>query len=524
MPIPLPFITTLARSGALDRAWAVFCSEGYDTASADPAALAVKGRLLKDFAVRSGEPRRLLLLAEAEAAYAAADALVPQPWLLINVATLAALQGDQARAEAQAHAVLARLEAGNVAETPYFIAAMRAEAHLLCGAQNLAEAAMVEAMAADADSWSDHATTLRQLGRILDIQERDAAWLDAFRPPKSLHFAGHLGISSEVADTLRDEIDTILAEDGIGFGYGALAAGADIVIAEALLGRGAQLHVYLPTQREHFIAQSVAPYGKQWLARFDSCMAEATSVQEATSVSGDYEPLATALAADLAMGAAVLNARLLESKAMQLLIIDQGDGPFGGGASTARDGFTWQTTGNAQRVIVSPRSAPVAASDTKEEGRKDRRLMALLEVRHSGIDLLDEGAFTTALDRTVKPLWANAASLPGQPVLSQPNGNGRLLGFDNVPAAAAFARRLHALDPPGEENALSIAGHYGLIHTIHPGVIGPSLLVVSAIAEAALPGSITVSSSFAAALALSAVASTQLADMGKHGALHLFAI
>lgn len=535
MPTPLPLITSLARSGALDRAWALFRDAGYDAATADPAALAVKGRLLKDQGLRAAGAERARWLGAAEAAYAAADALNPAPWLLINVAALAALQGDAARAAATARHVLARLAAGGVAETAYFIAATRAEALLLCGNPAAADAALAQAMAAQPEGWSDHATTLRQLGLILDAQGADKAWLDRYRPPRSLHFAGHLGVAETGSDALRSAVDTALDEHSIGFGYGALAAGADIVVAEALLARGAELHVFLPVPVSDFLVQSVAPYGAGWGARFAACLGQAASVQIATGAAGAYEPLATALAADTAMGAAILNARLLQSHAVQLLIIDDGDGPFGAGASTARDGAIWQGTPHPQTLIHWPRNAPVAASAGQHEGRADRRLLALLLVRFDGLDRLSDSTFAAALDVAIAPFWAQAERLPGQPALTMLHGNARTLGFASVPAAAAFARRLHALDPPGAFT-LTLAGHYGLVHAIAGGAIGPALVVLAEIAAATQPGTTTVSEPFATALALTSTlasasasapasdAALHVVDLGDHGAFRLFAV
>jgi hypothetical protein len=128
-PTPLPLITALARAGALEQASRLFEEAGYFQAHDNPAALAVKGRLLKDraLAVRDAGGERGALLAEAASAYAAADALDPQPYLLINVATLAFLGGDTAQARGVAGEVLERLEAPGLAETPYWIAATRAD-------------------------------------------------------------------------------------------------------------------------------------------------------------------------------------------------------------------------------------------------------------------------------------------------------------------------------------------------------------------------------------------------------------
>jgi hypothetical protein len=61
------------------------------------------------------------------------------------------------------------------------------------------------------------------------------------------------------------EADRVVREQGIGFAYGGLAAGADIVFAEALLEAGAELHLVLPVNLDSFVAVSVAPFGTDWV-------------------------------------------------------------------------------------------------------------------------------------------------------------------------------------------------------------------------------------------------------------------
>ena len=58
---PLPTIIALARAGALDHAWARFSAAGYDRDDADPAALTVKGRLLKDHGLRAARARAMMV-------------------------------------------------------------------------------------------------------------------------------------------------------------------------------------------------------------------------------------------------------------------------------------------------------------------------------------------------------------------------------------------------------------------------------------------------------------------------------
>jgi hypothetical protein len=316
-----------------------------------------------------------------------------------------------------------------------------------------------------------------------------------------------------------------LDEDGIGFGYGALAAGADILIAEALLARGAALHVVLPVREVDFVAQSVMPYGEAWLPRFRACLAQASSVHEATGVAGAYEPLATALAGDMAMGAALLNARALESSAVQLLVIDEGDGPYGDGAYTARDGAAWAAAGHPQRAIRSARNG-VAASSRQAEGRADRRLMAMLHVSFEGLDALDDGDYVEAWDGAIRP-WLAHCDAGADHI--QAWGNARLFGFADAGRAAAFALRLHALDPPAPF-APVIAGHYGLVYQEAGVVRGPAFEALVDLHFAALPGSVTVSDPFATALAIGDGGALRTEFLGEHhllgsaGEVRLFAL
>ncbi len=520
---PLALITAMARAGALEQAWRLFRDGGYDAQTENPAALAVKGRLLKDQGLRASGDARQALLGRAAAAYLAADRIAPQPYLLINTATLSLLSGDPDRSATAAQDVLKRLDAPTpIAETLYWLSATRAEALLLLDDQDGAGRALETARAADPDGWPDHAATLRQLGLICAAQGRSTDWLNRHRPPHSLYFAGHLGIASDESAALRAEIDPWLDAAQISFGYGALAAGADIIIGEAIVARGADLHVVLPTARAVFKAQSVTPYGADWAERFETLMAAAASVQEATQATGHYEPRATALAADMAMGAALLSARQIESSAVQLLIADTGDNLYGDGISTARDGESWARSGYPQHVIRWPRNPVVTASRGKVEGREDRALMAVLSVAFAGVDGLGEGDFADTLDRIIAPFWAKAAVLSGQPDSTQPQGNGRVLGFASLAAAAAFARGLQSIDPQSPL-PLVIAGHYGLVHRVDGGIGGAALASMMRIAGSALPGTVTVSAPFATALALVA-ADIRAEHVGESGDLPLFAL
>lgn len=436
----LPQLTALARAGAVGRAWEMFVGSGHDQRSADPAALAVKGRLLKGRArLAMGDGQRALY-AEAAAAYAAANALLPAPYLAINAATLRLLAGDVAGARAGAAEVLKLLD-GSAQDTRYFLAATRAEALLILGDPSAAEAAMDIATAADPDGWADRAATIAQLREIAATQGSYPAWIDRFAPPASLHFAGHMGLTS--GGTAERQLKAMLADhfaqNPVGFAWGALAAGADIVIAETLLATGAQLHAVLPCPPDQFEAQSVAPAGPDWTRRYRALLGAAASLRiAADSASSVHDPLATAHAGELAIGGALNNAAMLASSAAQLIVTDEDDG----GANTARQAGLWRAASGAQHRLTVRRDAVVEALFAPEARDPARLLAVHLAVVHDGLG--PAAAVSSArLAELTAPVSVILAGLPRGSVRAAPGGWDAVVG--DLPAALAIIAQLNAL-------------------------------------------------------------------------------
>lgn len=415
----LPAITALVRSGAVERASALFTAGGWDRQADNPAALVVKGRLLKAQGRLAASAERAGLFAEAARAYRAAHDLAPAPYLGINAASLHLLAGDQPAAEAGARAVLALLDAPEPpADTPYYLAATRAEALLLLGDRAGAERELAAAVAHDPDGWDDRASTLGQLREILAAHGSDAAWLDAFAPPASLHFAGHMGFASGGASeaALAKHLDGFLAQRQIGFAWGALAAGADIAIGEALLQRGVEIHVVLPCPPDAFEAQSVAPAGTEWSQRYRTLLAAASSIRWAgPNAASVHDPLATAHAGELAIGGAVLQAARLGTPVEQLIVLDE----EGGGANTARQAALWRAQLGARTTLTVARDAAVEALFPPEAPDPARQLALHVAI---GIDALrgDPGLSSAQIADLSAPIGGVLAALTSGQVRASP--------------------------------------------------------------------------------------------------------
>jgi len=493
----LALILALARAGATARAWAEFVAAGCDQ-DGDPTSLTLRGRLLKDGAAAapSGE-RRKALYRQAADAYAAAGAATQGTYPLINAATLSLLGGDAAASADYAAQVLDGIERHpDEPETPYWRAATRAEALLLLEREEAARAAFAEAIAIAPRAWEDHASTLRQFGLILAAQSRDSAWLDVHRPPCSLHFAGHMSFDPTVSrrEHLDERIRSILEEEKVGFGYGALAAGADILIAEALVERGCELHAVLPGGARAFAAVSVDPFGKVWRKRFDRLLAAAATVRPVRPFDVLPGRLAIGLADEIAMGAAVMNARRLESRPLQLLVLP--DDPSAAPAGRGRSG--WAEAPGRRRILTAPRESAAAAR---------RPLLADGPYRQLAVLAVPVGSGAGAPAR----LAALVEALIEAPSPSVPpyfTGVAVLLGYCDIAEAGAAALVLTGAAAGGDPPA--VGGHYGLAETLDDPfrggtrVSGDSSALASAAAASAPPGSVCVTADFAAALAGSA--------------------
>ena len=266
---------------------------------------------------------------------AATDAGDPEAYYpAINAATLALFAGDAEAAGRLAGEVLdlvapriASLD--DAAADRYWVLATALEAHLVRGDLDAARGLVDQVVAAAGRDDAALATTGRQLERIVAAKKLDSGVLAAFkaadRRPFPRHHdrvaAGTNGLGRQ-ATTVAADIAALLKGMRIGAAYGSLAAGADILFAEALLEQGVALNVVLPFATDDFIEQSVRPAGEDWVTRFEACLAAAKTVRFATEDAYLGDDQLFTYSSSLAMGLASLCARHLHAPLMQLAVWD----------------------------------------------------------------------------------------------------------------------------------------------------------------------------------------------------------
>jgi hypothetical protein len=348
-------VLSLANAGALDRALEKFTELHLGTCG-DMDACTLLGRLKKDQGFATVGEERRKFLREAHATYAEVYAKAraesdPGAYYPgINVAATALWTGDLAEAKRISREVLDSLEPrrnNHQLDDHYWLQATALEAQLILGELDEAERSAADVLAEGAGLYAQLATTGRQLRRIAEALHISPPLLQKFNAPAVIQYAGHIIVppgrqgrfESHEEHEVKRKIEELLAQQGVGSGYGSLAAGADILFAEALLARGAVLNIVLPFAIPHFLERSVLTAGEGWAERFHKCLDGAKTVRYATEDSFLDDESLFSYSSQLAMGLAVLSARHMEARVMQIAVWD-GEARSGV-AGTVADMKTW---------------------------------------------------------------------------------------------------------------------------------------------------------------------------------------
>jgi len=347
-------VLSLARAGALDFAIAEFNRFNLANVSGHEDIMALDGRLSKDLYLRSEGEEALGYAEDAARKYEAAFVETQGFYSGINSATMTLMADMPEQAIADRVAAVEVLLPSPENLTPedhYFIEATRAECHLLKGDHIAAVNSLQSAVNFDPLNFNAHATTLKQFKMITKKRSERPDWLDRFHPPRPTHFAGRIKIdlSEPQLERLKIDLSDAIQKHDIGFGYGSLAAGYDIVIAESLLSEGAALHVVLPCPVERFFDHSVTSFGEDWASRFKSCLARSASLRILSSHAPWPDPLVNRLTGQFAMGQAILMGHSFSVDPRQIIVLGENSEI----SYTSQHALDWALTGRRQLFLNS---------------------------------------------------------------------------------------------------------------------------------------------------------------------------
>ncbi len=437
-------------------------------------AAALKGRLLKDLAVRATGTEQIELFRQSSRAYRLAHQLTGGYFSGINAATTAFLAGDEEDARAFAADIGRRDDI--VRPSDYFAAASGAEAALVCGDVERATALFASARRFQDASPGLVASTARQISliasRLSISDDQHASLLAAIRPTPVIHYCGHmLSAGWQVEEELAQGIRSILSEFDVLIAYGSLACGADIMIAEAILARGGELHIVLPFAEDDFLKTSVLIGGSEWSARYESARQAAASITFATQMRYVADDEQFAYCSKLMMGLARLRSRIMHADLFQLAVWD-GEPPRGI-SGTASDCAEWARQGGQTRVVPVGPGRPTLDSVVVVDSRNrpQRALRSMLFADFAGFSRLEEDSVAQFLE-TVMGRIAMVLDRYPDAVLSRNSWGDAIYVVITTPELAAeIALGIQAeLDPSSLRDA-GLPAEGGMRMSLHHGSI-----------------------------------------------------
>jgi class 3 adenylate cyclase len=509
-------VLALARAGSTEEAQRRFHEYGLGDVETEDAR-ALEARLEKDVGLAATGGRRCAYARRAADLYNTVFESTGGYYSGINAATMYLVAGDEQKSRALAAQVLT--VARPATDDPYYAAATEAEAQLLLGDVDAARDTLARAAPLAHGDHAAIATTRRQIRLVCTTLGVGENLIEALPVPEVVHYCGHrITPGSESRFRAADEaavterIRAAIAARSIGHGYGSLASGADFLWAEAILERGAELHVVFPFEQEEFVELSVAPAGPVWVDRFQRCLERAASVRYATEDAYLGDDVLFSYASELAMGLAILHARHLDGQALQLALWD--GRPAEGEAGTAVDVETWRSRG-LPNVIV-PLEGPFDERRRPSEARTSRRVVrALLFADVRGFSKLRDQQLPSFFEH-VLGAFAGVLKMHRQTICyCNTWGDALYVVVTDSEATASLALDLRAaissIDPDAAglpPLALRIGAHLGPVYPITDPVLGTSSFTGSHVSRTARiepvtpEGSIYVTEPFAAALLL----------------------
>jgi adenylate cyclase len=437
-------------------------------------AIALRGRLLKDLAVRSAGPERVELFRKSSHAYREAFQRSDGYYSGINAATTSLLAGDEQEASELAAAIGRRPDIANPSD--YYAAASGAEAMLVRGEVEEATALFAAARLRPDASPGMVASTARQVALIagqLSISDEDCqALLASIKPTPVIHFCGHMFRAGWTGERqIAEAVRSILDESDVLIAYGPLACGADILIAEAVIERGGELHVVLPFAEEDFLRTSVAVGGEEWLARYDQARQAAASVTLATQMRFINDDEQFAYCSKLVMGLAQLRAEIMQADTFQLAVWD---GVTSSGiAGTAADYAEWKRQGGVARIVPIPIDRPpldpLPAAATRNHPHWVLRSMLFADF--AGFSRLDEERLSQFLE-VVMGRIATVLDRHGDVVLTRNSWGDAIFAVITSPEhAAEIALEIQAEMDPSTLHDIGLPPEGGMRISLHHGPI-----------------------------------------------------
>ncbi len=324
-------------------------------------AYSLSGRLAKDQWLNTSNAKNKIRLAQESAeSYKRAYKISNDYYPGINAATMSIIANDESYAKELAPIIKTQCleEVSANGSDDYWLTATLGEACLLLNQQE--EAIKWYQLATDSinKDYGNLAAIRRQIKLLANIIPVDDAIIKILEIPTVVVFTGNMidapdrevaRFTPEMEIPVKQAIIDALDRLNAGFAYCSAACGADILFIEAMLERGAEVHVILPFKKEDFIMTSVAFAGDEWVKRFNDVIERVEYITYATDEGFLNDDILFEYCASLMSGMAILRAEQLETEPVLLAALDSSDEIKPGG--TSANVLNWKESGHKTEII-----------------------------------------------------------------------------------------------------------------------------------------------------------------------------
>lgn len=528
-------ITTLLKNHALDQGLQI-------------EALSLAGALNKVRYHRTSKPTRKTRFAQESAQlYERAHQLSGDWFPGINAATMTLLAGRRKQARDLATLVVSQAKAGmsqSGREHNYWCFATLGEAYLILGDLTAAASWYRQAVHFAAGRISDIASMHSNIELLRQKVEVSDEILQLFSIGSVVAFSGHMidhpgrqaaaeisprfppdpEIERHVSLAIQGELERLQAT----IGYCSAACGADLLFAECMLERGAELHIVLPFDKQDFYVTSV-DYGvaemSRWRTRCDDVLARATEVHYADRENFLGDDVLFEFANTFTQGLAITRAAQLGAESYALVVLDPAANTHIGG--TGYFITKWNADDRETHIIDlaairSVSTSPVSVrhieppQQTVHIGTMKRQIKAMLFADVKNFSKLREAQSPAFFIKFLKDVTGVMRASKVKPTFCNTWGDGLYLVYDSVVDCADFAMRLldrmakvdwEAMGLPAD-TTVRMGLHAGPVYRQWDPIIGRHNFFGSHVNRAAriepvtTPGCAFTSEQFAAALML----------------------
>ncbi|MDH5367656.1 MAG: TRAFs-binding domain-containing protein [Cyclobacteriaceae bacterium] len=286
----------------------------------------IMGSIYKSMFISSEDPKFGKLSANT---YLESYNLIQDYYTGINAATMSKITGGYKIAKEIAQQLVDMLLP--IARNNWQEASL-AEAYLLLKDVDKATEHYIRTREMLKNNWGDVASIKRQLWLINHYTHVPKVIIEFFKPPTIAAFIGHMldapdrikpRFTPSMEKDVRAAIRSSILSLEIQVGYCSLACGSDILFVEEMLSLNREVEIFLPFHIDDFIQTSVAFAGDHWVERFEEVVKKSSQIHYLYNKPYSGDNYQFHLLSELLSGAAILRAKLSQTKPILLAAISE---------------------------------------------------------------------------------------------------------------------------------------------------------------------------------------------------------